>query len=172
MQNIELKARLDSLAPARKIAKAIATETLGKDRQRDTYFHVPEGLMKLRESRNIPAELIYYRRPEKKRARKCDYQIVPVDNPAKMRKLLSDSLGIVTVVEKTREIYLYKNVRIHLDRVKNLGTFLEFEAVLEKPSQAAEGKRLVAKLTKEFGIAENQLVPVSYGVLLKERRER
>jgi len=33
-------------------------------------------------------------------------------------------------VSKRREIYLWHNVRIHLDAVTGLGSFVEFEAVL------------------------------------------
>jgi adenylate cyclase class IV len=42
-----------------------------------------------------------------------------------------------------REIYLYHNVRIHLDEVEDLGTFLEFEAVLGPNVDDALGRAQV-----------------------------
>ena len=54
---------------------------------------------------------------------------------------LAAALGIRTVVRKQRTVYLHKNVRIHLDAVDGLGTFLEFEAVMPDgaPDQASGG---------------------------------
>ncbi len=40
-------------------------------------------------------------------------------------------------VRKRRELLMYHNVRIHLDDVQGLGTFLEFEAVVS-PSDSEE----------------------------------
>ena len=47
-----------------------------------------------------------------------------------LREMLSASLGNSWSSIKKREIFLYHNVRIHLDEVSGLGTFLEFEAVV------------------------------------------
>ena len=170
MQNIELKARLPQLTQARKIARGLATGYIGKLHQRDTYFHVQDGLLKLRHMPGQPDELIFYRRPKRRTAKSCDYTIYPTDNARLLHTLLSDALGVRILVEKTREVFLYRTVRIHLDRVKKLGTFLEFEAVLRSRSDAPEGQRLVEYLTEEFGITQKQLVPVSYGLLLEQQQ--
>jgi predicted adenylyl cyclase CyaB len=42
-------------------------------------------------------------------------------------KYLKRFLDVLTIVNKKRELYLYKNTRIHLDYVKGLGCFLELE---------------------------------------------
>lgn len=169
MQNIELKARLPHLRSARKTARALATDYLGVIRQRDTYFYIPDGLLKLREMPGRQDELIYYRRPKFRGAKACNYAIVPVHDTRLLKTLLSNALGVRIVVEKHREVFLYHSVRIHLDRVKHLGTFLEFEAVLRKPADAAEGRRLVNYLKEQFALTGEQLVPVSYGILLEQQ---
>ena len=42
------------------------------------------------------------------------------------------------IVKKERELFLYKNTRIHLDQVKGLGYFLELETRVLNGLQDAE----------------------------------
>ena len=42
------------------------------------------------------------------------------------------------VVEKKRRLFLYKNSRIHLDEVRGLGTFIEFEVLVKHGKQQAQ----------------------------------
>ena len=52
-----------------------------------------------------------------------DHPMSPVRVDLTVR--LAEALGVRSVVRKRREIYLYHNVRIHLDEVCDLGRFLE-----------------------------------------------
>jgi predicted adenylyl cyclase CyaB len=81
--------------------------------------------------------------------------------------LLTDALGVLTVVDKRRTVFLYQNVRIHLDRVEGLGMFLEFEAVMPEGTPDEEGELLVRELMAEFSIREEDLIQVSYSDLLE-----
>jgi adenylate cyclase class 2 len=56
------------------------------------------------------------------------YEIFPVTDPS-LKDLLAKALGVKTIVEKVRRLLKLKNARIHLDEVKGLGSFLEFEVV-------------------------------------------
>ena len=47
---------------------------------------------------------------------------------------LSETLGVDVVVEKRRHLLLWETVRIHLDEVTGLGSFVELEAVAEPES--------------------------------------
>ncbi len=38
---------------------------------------------------------------------------------------------VEVIVEKERNLYIYKNTRIHLDNVKKLGAYLELETVVK-----------------------------------------
>jgi len=166
LRNVELKARLDSLDRARAIAARIATQRLEDQQQVDTYFVCPHGRLKLREINSQRAELIWYDRPDQTDAKPCHYRRVPVTDPAGLKKTLAAALGIRVVVEKHREIYLFHNVRIHLDRVTGLGTFLEFEAVLGPQTAEEEGRRQVAQLRERFGIPAGDLLTGSYADLV------
>jgi adenylate cyclase class 2 len=129
-RNLELKARQAHLAAARAAALGLGARPAGIEEQTDTYFRVPNGRLKLREIAGQPAVLIFYERPDERLARLSTYRLIPAPQPDLLREALTAALGVRGVVRKRREILLWHNVRIHLDEVAGLGTFVEFEAVL------------------------------------------
>jgi adenylate cyclase, class 2 len=165
-RNIELKARLPDPAAATAVAERLCGRIAKMERQIDTYFRCTRGRLKLREIDGRKAELIWYERPDRAEAKASDYLIVPVADPAGLKQALTLALGIRGIIGKLRRIYLFKNVRIHLDEVDGEGSFLEFEAVLGDGGGADEGERLVGELQREFGIAPADLLTGSYGDML------
>ena len=166
MRNIELKSRLADLEAAREVAQSIATKELGLQEQVDTYFHCPNGRLKLRQVEHTLAQLVWYARPDEEGPKASDYRLVPVTNPETLKAALANAYGIWCVVRKRREIYLYHNVRIHLDKVDDLGTFLEFEAVLGPDVDEETGRGQLAVLRQRFSILDEDLLAVSYSDLL------
>lgn len=161
MRNIELKARLNSHEEAAALCHAIDAAYAGDLRQTDTYFHCTDGLLKLRELDPGEDYLVHYLRPVVADSKACDYSMVTVD-ALTLKPLLTDSLGVYAVVTKTRSLWFWQNVRIHLDRVEGLGNFIEFEAVLSKDFDDADGMNKLAFLRKTFGIEDRDLCDVSY----------
>ena len=54
---------------------------------------------------------------------------------------MNDIFTVEAIVEKSRELYLYDGTRIHLDKVKSLGVFLELETVVdERGEEDAENR--------------------------------
>lgn len=165
-RNLELKARYPDLERAHRLAHQLGAEPRGTLHQRDTYFHTPKGRLKLRETARETAQLIAYLRPDHLRARTSRYHLVPVPEPEQLAAALEATLGIRAVVEKRRDLFLYRNVRIHLDDVSALGTFLEFEAVLAPDDSEADAIDLLADLRRTFGISDDLLLAGSYADLL------
>jgi predicted adenylyl cyclase CyaB len=163
MRNIELKARLANWDNALAVAAAVATKRLGRQHQIDTYFHCRHGRLKLRQIDGLRSELVCYTRPDQDGPKASDYQIAPIAHPETLKAALAAALGVRTVVEKRREIFLHHNVRIHLDEVVGLGRFIEFEAVLGPSCDEAAGRVLIDDLTARFGIAPADLLAKSYG---------
>lgn len=165
--NVEIKARARALEEVRARAEGLATRYVGVDHQVDTYFRTRRGRLKLRESTLSGGQLVPYLRPDAQAARRSDYVLVPVPDPAALKALLSELLGVHRVVEKEREIFLVDHVRIHLDRVKGLGSFVELEAVFDgSPEAEAREHEKVARLRAQLGIADEDLVALSYEGLL------
>lgn len=120
--------------------------------QRDTYFNVPAGRLKLRETAGKKTELIFYRRNESSSAgMESNYDILQVEDSS-LREFLGGSLGIRVVVEKKRLLLMLRNARIHLDEVVGLGKFLEFEVVSSDDTEVA-GKNDAALLERLKGYA-------------------
>jgi len=165
-QNVELKSRLRDFEHARRLAQELSGSAPQVLRQVDTYFHCTQGRLKLREISDGTQQLIAYARPDDTTVRTSRYHLVAVPDAGALREALAVTLGILVVVEKVREISLYKNVRIHLDRVCGLGDFLEFEAVLSADETLAAGEKLVRDLTGQFGLAPDDLIRGSYSDLL------
>lgn len=163
MRNIEIKARLADLATARRVAQSIATSRLGVQEQTDTYFHCRQGRLKLREIAGQAAQLVAYSRPDQLGPKTSEYILTPVPEPELLKQSLTATLGVRGVVRKRREIYLYHNVRIHLDEVAGRGEFLEFEAVLSPEMTEADGRSQVAELLRVFAIEQTDLLTGSYG---------
>mgnify|MGYP003565665199 CR=1 FL=1 len=93
--------------------------------------------------------------------------MIPVEKPESLKALLSEILGVHRVVRKVREIWLCENVRIHLDQVEELGSFVELEAVYDgAPESLPEEQRKVCELMDRLEIREGDLGDVSYEGLL------
>lgn len=134
--NLELKYKVDSHLVFRRVLKKSGAEYKGVIRQKDIYFKNKNALLKLR-LQKTNNELIKYNRDEIGKKRWSDYEIVNVSgkNPEKYFRNLFE---VETVVEKKREVWIYKNTRIHLDEVKNLGFFLELETLVLNGKKDAE----------------------------------
>jgi predicted adenylyl cyclase CyaB len=172
MPNIEIKAQYPDLLKGSRIAKQLKAKFVGLDRQVDTFFKVSKGRLKLRESSAKGAQLIPYLRPNVRGPKTSQYVVIPVPDPAKTKLMLKATLGLEGVLEKTRELFLWGNVRIHLDRVKGLGNFLEFEAVFPKDStkhRKIETSK-VKKLLDLFEIEPQDLLEKSYWEMLKKKK--
>jgi adenylate cyclase, class 2 len=160
MRNIEIKARIASIALAADNCQRVAAVFQKEFRQIDTYFIVPKGRFKLRICDPGNSYLVYYQRPDQSGPKVSDYFMADV-SPATV-EVLGAALGVLAQVKKTRTLYLWKNVRIHLDRVEGLGEFIEFEAVQSEGMNEVEEYGKVQYLLREFGVAEEALMASSY----------
>jgi homotetrameric cytidine deaminase len=153
-RNVELKA-LDR-DPERSLAvcRELGAEDRGVLRQRDTYFRVRAGRLKLREQEPGEAVLIQYDRPDAAAARESRYRLTSVEEPDELRASLDAALGTLVVVDKERHLFLWEGVRIHLDTVEGLGSFVELEAVAPAGSDLEPEREKVAHLQRALGIDE------------------
>lgn len=170
LRNIEFKAWLTDFVGAQRIAAELATSWPGEERQTDTYFHARRGRLKLREIDGRGACLISYARTDLQAARPSDYRLVPIADAAALTAALAETLGVLVVVAKRREIYLAGNVRIHLDQVAGLGEFLEFEAVLRPGDSDASGHARLSDVGERFASVLGDAIATSYSDLLLAER--
>lgn len=169
-RNIELKARDPSPARSLQICRELRARDLGTICQRDTYFDVANGRLKLREEQPGDAHLIRYDRDNRPQQRESRYRIAPVTQPEAVLAVLEGSLGVRARVTKQRRLFVWQQVRIHLDEVDRLGRFIELEAVAPDGSDLAREHELVAHLRERLQIGDALLMPDGYADHLLGRR--
>ena len=165
--NVELKAHdADPAATAARCLALGATDA-GELAQRDTYFTARHGRLKLREIDGVGAELIAYDRPDATEPEPSTYVRTPVTEPARLRDALDRALGTTVVVVKRRRLLMWEHVRIHLDDVEGLGTFLELEALVgDGLNDLAGAHDKVARLRMELALGDDSLISAGYSDLL------
>ncbi len=162
--NYEFKARLKDEARIRRLLRRLRARFVGTDRQVDTYFCVPRGRLKVREGR-IENSLIYYERSNAPRLRPSLIKMMLLPRRNRLRPVLAAALGVRARVDKRREIYFVGNVKIHLDRVKGLGNFVEVEAISRRGG--TKKIRAQARRFRElFAIPPSDIVGESYSDLV------
>jgi adenylate cyclase class 2 len=128
-RNLEFKARVADLLSLEKVFVENGAAFVEDLKQKDTYFCVQKGRLKLREILGKKSELIFYERQENSStSMQSNYEIFRSDDSL-LKNILVKSLGVKVIVEKERRLLKLENARIHLDQVKGLGEFLEFEVV-------------------------------------------
>ncbi|MCX6170377.1 MAG: class IV adenylate cyclase [Ignavibacteriales bacterium] len=162
--NLELKVQIDSHAKLISLLKKQNAEYKGVLVQKDIYFKVKKGLLKLRLENGTYTMIKYLR--EEKGKRWSNYELLKLEgkNP---EKYLRDFLNVETVVEKKRKFYLYNNTRIHLDVVKGLGKFLELETLLVGDKRDAQIR--FNDIVELLGLDLTKQIRSSYKILLQHK---
>lgn len=106
--------------------------------------------------------MIQYHRPDEEGPTLSQFLVLETEEPDKLHQMLATSIGVKGEVAKTRYLFLYNQTRIHLDDVKDLGTFLEFEVCLQ-PEQTIEfGTEIANEMINIFGIGKDDMVQGAY----------
>jgi adenylate cyclase class IV len=168
-RNVEVKARVASVAGLAPRVAAIATEGPTRIVQDDTFFACDGGRLKLRAFSPSAGELIFYRRPDHPGPKESFYVRSPTGDPDSLREALSLAYGVTGRVIKERTLFLVGRARVHLDRVRDLGEFLELEVVLRDGEPAEAGVREAHELLARLGVDSGQLIECAYVDLLDAR---
>lgn len=164
--NVELKARDPNPEVTTARCLNLGAVPAGTLNQRDVYFMARRGRLKLRTEEDGGSELIAYRRADALEPTDSNYVLAPVAEPESVIEALDATLGTLVVVLKRRRLYLWEGVRIHLDDVSELGSFVELEAVLPDAGDLATAQAKLARLRTELGISDDALVAVGYADLV------
>lgn len=169
MHNVEFKAELRDARLAQAIARGLGATWVTTLEQTDTYYRVPAGRLKKRETPGEPAEFISYERADRTHPKLSHFTIY---TEAQARERFGERpLPVWLVVRKTRELFLLGNVRIHLDTVEGLGSFIEFEALVSTSHNVAACHQAIADLRRQFGPAMGESIGCGYSDLLAKERD-
>ncbi len=163
-RNLEFKARWSEPRDVASVVEQLGAQYVSSLLQVDTYFQVPTGRLKIRQTAGMDAELISYDRAEVTTGRWSAFRIASIQDAASVEAVLTAALGACRVVEKQRSLFLWNGCRIHVDMVKNLGLFIEFE-VLSK-GDVPDDRRRMSQLLLAFSLSEDDEILASYVDLL------
>ncbi len=170
-RNIEIKARIDSVAKLLPRAQALAAGQAPVEiLQDDTFFACPNGRLKLRAFSAESGELIFYRRDDQQGPKESFYVRTPTTQPDSLRETLRLACGEAGRVRKRRQLLLIGRTRVHLDEVEGLGEFMELEVVLQDDEPAEVGEREAQALMARLGIEPTALIDAAYVDLLMNAR--
>jgi predicted adenylyl cyclase CyaB len=165
-RNIEIKARIENVALLAPKVAELASDGPLEIAQDDTFFHCEAGRVKLRAFSNNAGELIFYRRVNQTGPKESFYLRSPTSSPETLRESLSLAYGQVGRIRKYRTLFLVGRTRVHLDRVEDLGHFLELEVMLGDDEPAEAGIREASELMDRLGVQPAQLIEGAYLDLL------
>ena len=126
--NIEFKAKTNNIEALEEKLHSLNPQFIGEDHQKDTYYKVNTGRLKLREG-NIENALIWYQREDVGGAKQSDILLYKHAPDNALKNILIKLHGVKIIIDKIRKIYFLENVKFHFDRVEGLGTFVEVEAI-------------------------------------------
>ena len=163
---IEIKARCSDPQKIEKILSELNADLKGTDHQTDTYFKCAEGRLKLREG-NIENSLIHYNRSDKSGPKLSEVNLMKLEKGSNLKSILSGSIGVLKTVIKKRKIFFIGNIKIHIDEVEGLGSFVEIEAIDEEGIYSEDQLFEQCKeLMEKFSISGNDLIKTSYSDML------
>lgn len=163
---VELKARYEDLGKARALLSG--AEKLGTFRQVDTYFSLGDRRLKLRAvDGKREGQLVYYERPDESGVKESLVLLADLPDAAGVLDILRRTFPVLAEVRKTREIYRFQGVQVHLDSVQGLGKFIEFEKVVSGEAERLAGRAQLDSLAAYFQIDPEDLMASSYSDLLE-----
>ncbi len=161
-KDLTIKARVSDRAALEKQLANLNARFMGVDLQKDTYFKVARGKLKLR-SGNIENFITHYERVDGdgvERTKVYQYDLDP--NLEQIASLFRtyDKLG---VIEKERRIYLLDNVKIHVDLAPDNLTYVEIEVIDRKGMKTDAELRLQCLSIKDkLEIRDSELIKTGY----------
>lgn len=165
-RNVEIKAKLSNSGRQRELAEILSGSSGEIINQEDVFFNCAVGRLKLRVLSSDDGHLICYDRPDQAGPKTSTYSIYTTTDPATLRNVLEQSLGVPAIVRKVRLLFMVGRTRIHIDTVDDLGDFLEIEVVLNENEDIEIGQREASELMRELEIESSSLIEKAYVDLL------
>ncbi|XP_072034269.1 uncharacterized protein [Amphiura filiformis] len=173
--NIEIKARLTDPEFVKRTSLELSeSKTADILEQEDTFFNCQQGRLKLRVFKNQSdrvAKLISYERPDTTGPKHSLFSITPIHEPEALKVTLTQALGVIGVVKKTRTLVHVGQTRVHIDDVYGLGQFMELEVMMRPGQNHEEGAKIAKDLKKKLGIKETDLIDCAYMDLILEQTQ-
>lgn len=161
--NLEIKVPYKNLSKLIQIVEVQGGKKIYSSKQIDVYYKLDKGRLKVRDSLGEKS-IIFYRRVEDGSERWSDFKVIPIQNPAEWIKFFDNFLDRLVVVKKHRTLYHLQNTRIHFDKIKGLGNFVELETKVVNGK--AKAKKEFLRMIELLGLDQEQQILNSYSDII------
>ena len=160
-KNLEIKLRVDSFEKIKEKLSSYYSDTL---KQKDTYYVVNNGRLKLRQENERAGYFIRYYRDNLLSEKTSKYYTYDVPNVEEFNLIFDTSMQIEVIIEKERTLYLYKNARIHLDKIVGIpnSLYVEIEVVIKTEEDDENSHKLMEELLTIMNLKDNEVVALGY----------
>lgn len=163
MTNFEIKVKIEDKNVILCAINNTEAVYVNKMHHIDYYFNVGIFKEKIREIDKSEIQQISYSRVETSGRKESKYEIKSITQ--KEKNILLKQNEVLCTIDKERKLWIYKNTRIHLDKVNYLGYFLELETVIKNISNE-EGKKEFNEVIDLLKVNEKDTVAYSYSDLI------
>ncbi|MBJ6118006.1 CYTH domain-containing protein [Pontibacter sp. BT310] len=126
--DITIKAHCHHPAEVESILLQHNAEYKGLDAQKDTFYGVDYGKLKLRQG-TIENVLIHYNRIWAGEAKQTEVMMYLKNPGSATIEAVCGGLEVISELRKLRKFYFIDNVKFHIDQVEGHGQFFEIEAI-------------------------------------------
>ncbi|MCA9279618.1 MAG: CYTH domain-containing protein [Phycisphaeraceae bacterium] len=164
MVSVEYRAELRDAHFATSILRKIgATRIISLDVV-DTYFNIPSGTLKKREAQDEPVDFVFYERKAIAGPKLCTFTIYSKE--AAKQRYGVQPLPVLARVMKRRSIYMLGNVKIHIDDIEDIGTFIEFETLVSRELNARHCHQQINTLREKLAMLLGEPISQRYADLV------
>lgn len=159
---IGLKARIDDRNDLIARVEELSDSGRVEITQSDTFFDCPQGTLKLRTRDEQEGRLMVHTPAPASEPGLSTYASTPTAEAATLRETLSLAYGVLGRVRIDRMLYVHDDTRIHLDRIEEVGDFIELEITLNDGESADIALRRAHGLMRRLGVGDSRLVDGTY----------
>jgi len=170
MKNIELKISINDFSEIIPLLRKAKAKHVGEMHQIDTYYCCRNKRLKIRNIDNKEYALISYKRPDRANGKVSNYEMFDISPKEinSVRSSMERKFKQGVIVEKNRDLWIWKNTRIHLDIVSRLGNFLEIETIVDN-RVFKSAKKEFNDIFKLLDLKKYKKISNSYSDLLSEK---
>jgi adenylate cyclase class 2 len=170
--NVEIKASCDDFEAIKTKLAGLGAKRVTSMLQRDIYYRCKGYRKKMRVITNDHTQLIVYKRDNEPNARESKYSVKKIISPIICHAMNRLRHGIDVVVDKKRELWRWKSVRIHLDKVTGLGRFIEIESLTSRDISLEEADKRCQTMIEALQLPSNSFLSHSYSDMIKAKRRK
>lgn len=122
--------------------------------QEDVHLRCLRGQIALRRTAGAAAELLAWRRDDRRGLTVCEWDSEPVDDPEAFARHVLPR-GARGVVRRRRELWFLDNVRVHLDASEDGGERIEFVAPFTDEVSRRAAERDILALAARLGVRDD-----------------